>query len=89
MAPFSLRCIIQLIALMFYPAVITQSTGAVSQEFEGVLQEGQDNAEKEERRPFLCNVCGFKFKKSSHLKQHHRSHTGDYRMKCVWVSCDS
>ncbi|GAB6020086.1 hypothetical protein CHUAL_002821 [Chamberlinius hualienensis] len=34
-------------------------------------------------RPYVCNHCSRGFKKSSHLKQHIRSHTGEKPYKCA------
>ena len=40
------------------------------QEERVVVRQGND------KRSFKCGICGRAFKKSSHLKQHQRSHTG-------------
>ncbi|XP_077885986.1 zinc finger protein 236 isoform X1 [Ictidomys tridecemlineatus] len=42
------------------------------------LEEGEDQS----RRSYRCDYCNKGFKKSSHLKQHVRSHTGEKPYKC-------
>ncbi|XP_046304553.1 zinc finger protein 236 isoform X5 [Marmota monax] len=42
------------------------------------LEDGEDQS----RRSYRCDYCNKGFKKSSHLKQHVRSHTGEKPYKC-------
>ncbi|CAG12844.1 unnamed protein product, partial [Tetraodon nigroviridis] len=45
-------------------------------------QDYQNNSEDSSRRAYRCNWCNKGFKKSSHLKQHVRSHTGEKPYTC-------
>uniref|UniRef100_A0A4X1U291 Zinc finger protein 236 n=1 Tax=Sus scrofa TaxID=9823 RepID=A0A4X1U291_PIG len=41
-----------------------------------------EDSEEQSRRSYRCDYCNKGFKKSSHLKQHVRSHTGEKPYKC-------
>ncbi|KAG7469963.1 hypothetical protein MATL_G00134380 [Megalops atlanticus] len=45
-------------------------------------QEFHEESEDNSRRAYRCSICNKGFKKSSHLKQHVRSHTGEKPYRC-------
>ncbi|XP_022528889.2 zinc finger protein 236 isoform X1 [Astyanax mexicanus] len=68
-------------------SLLTHEAASLLQETaEGQLQlsrqTDQYHDEEENRRAYRCNMCDKGFKKSSHLKQHVRSHTGEKPYRC-------
>jgi hypothetical protein len=49
----------------------------------------ESNSELSRPRNFVCTYpnCNKSYLKSSHLKQHYRSHTGEKPYKCSWHNC--
>uniref|UniRef100_A0A3B3TGJ5 Zinc finger protein 236 n=1 Tax=Paramormyrops kingsleyae TaxID=1676925 RepID=A0A3B3TGJ5_9TELE len=45
-------------------------------------QDFQEDSDDDSRRVYRCSFCNKGFKKSSHLKQHVRSHTGEKPYRC-------
>ncbi|KAM9851734.1 zinc finger protein 236 [Aulostomus maculatus] len=64
------------------------TNGLLQQSNQGELQlatetqEYQDDSEESSKRTYRCSWCNKGFKKSSHLKQHVRSHTGEKPYGC-------
>uniref|UniRef100_A0A3Q3VYE9 C2H2-type domain-containing protein n=1 Tax=Mola mola TaxID=94237 RepID=A0A3Q3VYE9_MOLML len=64
------------------------TNGLLQQSSQGELQltnethDYQDDSEDSSKRAYRCSWCNKGFKKSSHLKQHVRSHTGEKPYRC-------
>uniref|UniRef100_A0A668AVE7 Zinc finger protein 236 n=1 Tax=Myripristis murdjan TaxID=586833 RepID=A0A668AVE7_9TELE len=61
---------------------LLQQSGQGDLQLTPETQHFQDDSEDNSKRAYRCSWCNKGFKKSSHLKQHVRSHTGEKPYRC-------
>ena len=68
------------------PLVISDTGNKISVAPSGKKKHACDDTAADQARPHKCWICQAAFRKISHLKQHHRRHTGERPYKCT--TCD-